>query len=1020
MKTMYSNYMDGYSEWQSSPEIAQVGRLSHRATFMPYDDAGEAYVGDRAASWRCKSLNGRWSFKLFENYADRPFDFAQDYFDRSGWELIEVPSHWQLEGYGAPQYVNVQNPWEGNEDVMPPYAPVNYNRVGCYARDFELPEDWEGKRVIMHFAGVDSAFYLYINGERIGYSESSFNPAEFDITDYLRPGTNFVAAEVYQFCTGSWLEDQDFWRLSGIFRDVYIYYTNSLYVEDFKVTAMPDDDMLDGKLTVETAIGGICEGVSLDMTVYDKNGRIVAMDSRFADADGKPVLRATLGGIELWSAETPALYTVVLCLRLDNNPVEYVSAKTGFRKIEIVGDTILINNKRIQFNGVNRHEFDCRRGRAVTRDEMLSDVICMKRNNINAVRTSHYPNHPDFYDLCDEYGLYVIDENNMETHSTWPSEIPGCPEIPGSRPEWTDACMDRITGLFERDKNHPCVVAWSLGNESSGGENLRRMYQYLKSADAARFVHYESVWDKKGYEDVSDVTSRMYSHPGVLEEYAKGAHAKPFLLCEYAHAMGNSCGGTDEYTKLFAKYPCLQGGFVWDFIDQAILTKTAGGTEYLAYGGDFGDRPNDGNFCGNGLLFADRKASPKLREIKKLYQNAEFSAIDAAKGLVKIKNRFLFTDLNKFLLRWHVAREDEIISSGACEVQLAPQGETAVDLGIGNVLPYEWTLNVQLQLKDDELWAPSGHVVASEQFVVNEFAQPPAKPAQGTPLGLRQTFGTIAVKAEDFEVRFSRRRGHICFLEYKGRQMLKEPLTPNFWRAATDNDRGSKQNVRCAAWRFAGKCAETAVCGVNQPEPGKITVLADVTVPTQPACKGKILYTVTSMGIKVDYSLSVPEGLPEIPEAGMIFAMPEGFEQVEYCGFGPDENYIDRKNAAELGVYRTASRDMYVPYLKPQECGNRTGVRRARISGGFDRLLIEADRAFDFSALPWSPEELEAAGHAHELPAADKTVIKISAGQMGVGGFDSWGAHTLDKYKNFAGKNYSLSFWLIPGGGENN
>lgn len=632
--------MDGYSEWQSEPQITGVNRLPSRATFMPYDTFDSAKKGERYKSARYFDLCSNWKFRLFDNFEKKQKDFAEADFDCSDWNEIPVPSSWQMQGYDYPIYSNIQYPWEKIQEPEPPFAPTEYNPVGCYIKKFTLPAYFKQDRVVITFEGVEAAYYVYINGIRIGYSEGTFRHSEFDITDYIIDGENTLAVEVYRWCTGSWLEDQDFFRLSGIFREVYLYTTKKQYISDVKISAKPDTkNYKTGELTAEISLGNSEGKVEGEMTVYDPDGAVVASDSVTVSDEGKFTLKATLPFVKLWSAEHPDLYNVVIAIRDENGaPYEFTSAKTGFRHIEIKNSVLYYNGKRLLLKGTNRHEFSCDTGRAVTKEMMIEDIRIMKRHNINAVRTSHYPNHPVWYDLCDEYGLYVIDENNLESHGT---RFMGeeTPLLPNGRKEWLPSCMDRIESLYQRDKNHPSVIIWSLGNESGAGENFLKMHDYLKEADPTRPVHYEGIWHDGDFnfdKNVTDVYSQMYPMPWNLERDIVAHPEKPWMLCEYSHSMGNSCGGNQKYLELMDKYPSFFGVFVWDFVDQGVRMNKDG-ANFIGYGGDSGEITHDGTFCGNGLVFADRKLKPAVQEIKRLYQNVTFKEIDAEKGVFEVK-----------------------------------------------------------------------------------------------------------------------------------------------------------------------------------------------------------------------------------------------------------------------------------------------------------------------------------------------------------------------------------------------
>lgn len=1017
---MERNFVDGYVEWQANPEITGVNRLPQHATFMPYASFAEAQKAERYASSRCKVLNGKWKFKLYKNYAYRPSDFAQVHYDTHNWDTVQVPGSWQMQGYDQSQYCNVRYPWEGHEDICPPAAPTKHNPVGCYVKRIHVGADLLQKRVVLCFEGVESAFYLYVNGQRVGYSESSFNRAEFDVTRYLQEGSNVIGVEVYRWCTGSWLECQDMWRLGGIFRDVYLYTTEREYIRDFVLKAQPDGEMKDGFVEVLVKTNGAYEGLSLDMSVLDAAGNTVALDCQYANEDHRTMLRAIVAGADLWSSEHPALYTLVLTLKNNGAPIEYISTKFGFRKVEILDGVIRINDRRVVFKGTNRHEFDCRTGRYITEEVMRDDLEKMKRANMNAVRTSHYPNCPRWMELCDEYGIYVIDENNMESHGTNRSTIIGCPQIPDSRPEWEKACMDRIQALYERDKNCTCVVCWSMGNESLGGETPKKMYCYLKNVDDTRFVHFECHGDPEE-QSLSDVQSKMYAKPQECEEYALTRRdGRPYLLCEYTHAMGNSCGSTDEYTTLWDKYPCLQGGFVWDWVDQSILTKDDQGREYLAYGGDFGDEPNDGHFCGNGLLFGDRRITPKYYEIQKLYQYVDFCAVDPVRGQVEIKNKYLFTDLADFELYWCQCSDKGVFRDGVVEVQLAPGEKKVLDLELGRPCNTEFYLNLELRTKEETLWCPAGFAVAKEQFVIDAFANTYDELVADAPLLVDDTYGSLRVMSDDVNIRFERReRNQLVSIKVGGEELLQGPMRFNFWRALTDNDRGTRAGSRLGCWRDAGDTpgiynnTKWSIENYKILDGGKkVVVVSGATVCTQPECKGQVVYTITSKGMEVDMQFFPNDTLPEIPEVGLLFELPPDFENLTYLGAGPEENYIDRCNATQIGLYNTTVTDLYTDYLKPQECGNRTGVRYATLVGQKKVFSLVAEPVMELNVSHWLPKEIENTWHGKDLPPVTKTVVRCIARQQGVGGYDSWGAHCNEKYKNKTDKTYRLKFQI--------
>ncbi len=1016
---MKRSYIDGYTEWQTNPEIVSVNTLPQHATFMPYENFEEALSCNRYESSRCIMLNGKWRFKLYKNYAYKPTDFAQPFYDSHNWDKITVPSSWSILGYERSQYCNVRYPWEGSEDICPPNAPTKNNPVGCYIKRININKKILSKRVVICFEGVESAFYIYVNGERIGYSESSFNRSEFDITNYLVEGSNVIALEVYRWSTGSWLECQDMWRLAGIFRDVYIYTTEREYIQDFVIKAEPNELFTDGYFELLLKTSGAFEILSVDINIVDNDGKMTAIDSQYVEENNLTTLKTIVTEAKFWDSENPNLYTLVITLKKNGVPIEYISTKFGFRKIEIRESQILINGNRVVFKGVNRHEFDCHTGRYVSEDVMLQDILLMKQNNINAVRTSHYPPCPRWLELCNEYGIYVIDENNLETHGTNRSKILGSPQIPASRPEWERACMERIKALYNRDKNYTSVIFWSLGNESLGGENLKKMYNWLKEADPSRFIHYECYTDPDERE-LSDVQSRMYARPEECRDYAlQNRDRRPFILCEYTHAMGNSCGSTGEYTQLWDQYPRLQGGFVWDWVDQCIMVKE-NGEEHLLYGGDFGESPHDGNFCADGLLFADRTPSPKLAEIKYLYQNIDINDIDASKGIIEVKNKFLSTNLNKFSLSWRQYSDKGTFCSGETYLDLLPGEKTIVDLELSKIPKTESYLDIEFRIREDTSWAKLGHVVAYKQFVINEFENTYDNLEEGTELIVSDTYGSLRVMFDDVNIRFEKReRNQLASIKIDGEEIFKEPMRLNFWRALTDNDRGNRAASRLGCWKHAGDAPGVFnntcfnIKGYKIFESGKrIIIKTSAIIKTQPESTATINYNITSKGIGIDYCFYPDESLPEIPEVSLLFELPGDFENITYLGKGPHENYIDRCESAKIGLYNTTVSEMYTNYVKPQECANRTGVRYASIMGNKREFNIVAEPVMEINVSHYLPDELEEAKHVYELPETDKTVVRAIARQQGVGGYDSWGAKCNDKYLNKTDRTYRLKLQI--------
>ncbi|WP_053372283.1 glycoside hydrolase family 2 TIM barrel-domain containing protein [Paenibacillus sp. FJAT-27812] len=1029
-KWHYTPPVNGYPEWNNNPDIFQLNRMEAHASLIPFDSAEEAWEGTPNKSSNYISLNGEWKFAFATNAESRIANFYQADFDHSQWDSITVPAHWQLQGYDYPQYTNVRYPWDGNEDIKPPYAPTAYNPVGSYARSFTVPANWEGKPVFISFQGVESAFYVWLNGELVGFSQDTFTPSEFDLTPYLIEGDNKLAVEVYRWSDASWLEDQDFWRMSGIFRDVYLYTTPEAHLYDFFVQAELDEQYRDAELVIDAKLLNYfmkpLGELTVEAALYDAYRAAVfeAPLSIQTGIEGEGLTAVQLRGAVQnplkWSAEEPNLYTLILSLKAENGTLlEAISCKVGFRKFEIKDGLMQINGRRIMFKGVNRHEFSCDTGRAISEADMRKDAELMKRHNINAVRTSHYPNNPLWYKLCDEYGLYVIDETNLETHGAWSYGQKGLGEtVPGSRPEWTEAVLDRCNSMFQRDKNHPSIVIWSLGNEAFGGDNFMKMHDFLREADPTRIVHYEGIFHYRESDAASDIESHMYTSPQGVEQYARQNPQKPYILCEYSHAMGNSCGGLHVYWEVFEKYPILQGGFIWDWIDQAIRIKDADGTIKMMYGGDFGESPHDGNFCGNGIIFADRTVSPKLQEVKKVYQNAKFEAVDLKHGQVKVTNRHLFSALDRFTLAWQVAVDGIRVEEGMIESAAAP--ETEEMLTIPYTLPKlsgaheEAVLTVQLLLKDKTIWADAGHEIAFEQFVLPAPAVPVIGRAAAKPaINVEETAKALLVSGESFTAQFDLTNGSLVSYTWLGSERLLQGLAPNFWRAYTDNDRGNKQHVRCATWREAG--AERLLREMAwEVEQSSITVRVQYSLPTTVQSLLTIIYTVGGDGeVNVYEELQPGADLPEIPEVGILFQMPAHYDHISWYGKGPDETYWDRQTGGKLGRYAGKVQEQMASYIRPQECGNKMDVRQAAVTNAKgEGLLLKGAPHFELNVLPYTPAELEAHDHIHLLPASDKTVVRVNHKQMGVGGNDSWGQLPEKEYILYANQTYSHRFSL--------
>ena len=960
-------------------------------------------------------LNGLWKFAHAVNPCQVIPGFEQPDYDCRGWNDIRVPAHIQLEGYGAPQYCNSEYPWDGLEELMPGDLPKDYNPVACYVKYFRLPEDMKGKRVFLSFQGVESCVAVWLNGTYIGFSSDSFTPHEFELTDALREGENKLACRVYRWCSGSWLEDQDFLRFSGIFRDVYLYAVPAVHVWDLKVIAEPDETLAKGVLTWRVKADAP-EGTGLTVRLKDGD-RVLAEGKSTVSGAGEASGVLNVDRPRLWSAEDPYLYGLQAELEAPDGTAETAFQKVGFRKVEIKDGVIRVNGVRVVFKGVNRHDFCGETGRAVTEEKIRRDLLLMKRNNINAVRTSHYPNTSALYRLCDELGLYVIDENNMESHGMWDMLWQGYigkeQMFPGAQTAWQPLLLDRVRSMVERDKNHPCVIIWSCGNESLTGPVILAMSREMKRLDPTRPVHYEGDHQVDAFDpslrlrEITDIETEMYTPADRVRAYLKEHREKPFILCEYSHSMGNSNGALHKYTELAYEEELYQGGFIWDFIDQALTGRDPSGKETLTYGGDWDDRPTDGIFCGNGIVFADGRPTPKLQEVKYCYQDIVVRP-DAEK--MEVVNRHMFTPTSAFRCVAALAKDGKEIARAEVRTDVKPLSSAVYPLPFGKrTEPGEYAVTVSFLLKKDAPWAPAGYETAFGQGVWTVEKQEKTCRRLNGDLFCMSSPWNITVRGDGFSVQFSRLTGALTSYRAGETEYLKTPLLPNFWRAPTNNDLGNRMPQRYAQWKAASLyCAagydpetakKNAAVRPEKQADGSVVFSVDYDLPTTPKASCRVTYRVRPCGrvdVRMDYD-PVKE-LGDMPEFGMTAKISADFDRVRFYGLGPEENYIDRREGARLGIWEYRAAENLTPYLMPQECGNRTGVRWAEVTDAKGRGLKLWLNGGEFSALPWTPHEIENAAHGFELPPVNWTVLKMSARQMGIAGDDSWGARTHPEY----------------------
>lgn len=970
-------------EWLENPEIFSVNCVQAHSDHKIIDK------NDSESGKFC--LNGLWDFAYWDTVGEVDLAFIQNNMDLSS--KINVPAHIQLEGYGNPQYVNTQYPWNGKEDLVPPQIPKLDNPVGLYKKTFDYPVEFSGNGARIVFHGAESAIGVWLNGSFIGYSEDSFTPAEFDLSHVLKDKDNVLHVLCVHYSSGSWLEDQDFWRFSGLFRDVELVDIPDISIFDVKTEQEFNEShtTVNVKTTLMIQAKKACQVQLIGEIEKAKQAKVIEV--RLDQGETKVQIEFLIDQPLLWSAEIPNLYELGLRIQQDGEYRTGTNLNIGLRYVELKDKLICVNGKRIVFKGVNRHEFDYKLGRAITKEIMEQDVIMMKRNNMNAVRTSHYPNHSYFYELCDKYGLYVIDETNLETHGTWMAM--GEPKedtthmVPKDRPEWREAVIDRGKSMLERDKNHASIVIWSCGNESNGGTVLRDLTDYFHQADPTRLVHYEGVFFDRRFNETSDMESQMYTPPAAVEEYLIANPEKPFVHCEYAHAMGNSCGNLKKYTDLARKYPMYQGGFIWDLIDQGLLKQDTDG-EHIAIGGEFGDRPTDAYFCANGILFADRTESPKVEEVKYIYQPVFFKF---DKNKVKVVNEQAFKSTKDMLFKWYVTENGIRAFDGEFTLDVAP-GETG-EFEIPIALPEsdgEWILTCQMHQVEDTFWANKDYVVAYGQGILKEKVFS-AHEETNLPAKIIECDVNIGIEMENCTMILNRVIGKIISIKKDGKEMIKTPIAPDFWRALTDNDKANVNVQNWAQWKIA-----SLYQGVMKIEVVKNEIIVTYAMPTNPITTCTVIYSFF-MNDTVKMRM-ITKGVPSgIPCYGFSFQMPEEYDNLLWYGNMQEESYKDRSYGKKIGIKESTVSEQYIPYINPQECGNKTDLRSLKIKNDEGHgICVHGRKVFEGSVLPYTSHELDNANYVTELPNYKKSVVRIYGEQAGVGGDDTWGAPVHDEF----------------------
>lgn len=1007
-----------HPDWEN-PQVFAINKENPRAFFYSYPNVDKALKFDRTASENFILLNGDWKFNWVAKPADRPMDFYSESFDASEWKEIPVPSDWQLHGYGVPIYTNITYPW--TTDPKPPFVDHNNNPVGSYIHEFDIPDRWDGNKIFIHFGAVNSAMYLWINGQKVGYSQGSKTPAEFDITEYVKVGQNKLAVEVYRWCDGSYLEDQDFWRLSGIERDVYLFSTPKVRIRDFFFSTQPDEKYHNATFSLDVEIENYLNSLEkgqVEIVLMDGVKQVARLNRNYRIQGGNKelyTLSSAVNDVRWWSAETPELYTLSISLKdARGKELEATAVKVGFREVKIEGSQLKVNGKALLLKGVNRHEHDEYTGHVVSKESMIQDIKLMKQNNINAVRTSHYPTDPLFYALCDEYGLYVVDEANIESHGMGYGDRSLAKDS-----SWMAAHIDRTQRMVERDKNHPSIIIWSLGNEAGNGINFEATYDWIKKRDLTRPVQYEQA--HRG--DNTDIVCPMYAGIDHLVWYGKSVQHRPLILCEYAHAMGNSVGNLQDYWDVIEKYDNLQGGFIWDWVDQGLVKKDEEGNKYWAYGGDFGPEgtPSDANFCMNGLVRPDRTPNPSLHEVKKVYQYVKFAPV-LGENKLQITNNYDFINLDRFDIHWEVKSMDKEVLNGVISRPNIIPGETALfSLDLSKIeldSDKEYFLNIRMVLAEPWSLLVEGEELATEQIVISNGSRSSNSWGTGNP-AMKQSKGKITFSGKDFSILFDEVSGTIQSWMVNGNEFLEKGPKPNFWRAPNDNDYGYNMNEMLGIWRTAGSDAKVIKVSTSKPKNGKGSISFEYQLANN---TGSCILTYDIYGtgdVIMDYTFNPSDQkLPVLPRIGMMMTLPTQFENVTWYGRGPWENYQDRKTSAFVDLYKSTVTDLFEMYPVPQENGYRTDTRWLKLTDQKGNgWLIEGSESIGFSALHFTPEDLTKEGrglwHTIDLKPRKEVILNIDHLMMGVGGDNSWGARPHEIY-SIQPSEYNFRIRLKP------
>ncbi len=1005
--------------WQDE-KVSSINREPMHATYFAYENRDLAAMGVMQHSNRFLSLNGWWKFNWVERPADKPKDFFSPTYDDSSWKPFEVPGVWEVNGYGDAIYTNTSYEFSYLMKPAPPKVPVDYNPVGSYRRTITIPENWKDKEVYVQFGAVRSNLFVWVNGKFVGYSEDSKLPAEFNLTKFVKPGENLIAFQSMRWCDGSYLECQDMWRVSGVTRDVYLYCREPKHIRDIQVMPDLDSDYKNGSLNISYELIGKVKDFKLSFELLDANKKTVA-SQELKPLQNIGELFVKLDNPAKWTAETPNLYTLMVTLTdSKGNVAEVIPQTVGFRKVEIRNAQLLVNGKPILIKGVNRHEMDPLTATWVSRERMEQDIKIFKELNINALRTCHYPDDPYIFELCNKYGIYVVGEADIESHGMGYGK-----NSLAKFPEWYQAHLDRFSRMIERDKNQPSIIIWSMGNEAGDGINFEQMYAWGKKRDTSRPIQYE----RAGLSAHTDIYCPMYDAPWDLEKYAASNPTRPLIQCEYAHAMGNSEGGFKEYWDIYRKYPMLQGGFIWDFVDQSLRKYDENGDLIFAYGGDYGKNlPSDNNFLDNGVVSPDRVFNPHAHEVQKGYQNILTTLKSASSGAISVYNENFFIDLKNYLLEWKLVADGVPVQSGMIDnLNAGPQATQ--DVTLGYTLPEkakELFLNVTYTLKNRTGLLPAGQEVAWEQLEVKEAALQPVKLSKTKEVVTVKESGNFLIIDGTFtQIIFDESTGYLTQITHRGLNLIRngEALRPNFWRAPTDNDYGANRQKRLVAWKNSTRMPGFKSFKFDKKE-NNILVTAEYSLP-EVASSLTLQYEINSRGqILVNQKLTVDKSadikkMPVPLRFGMQLTLPDQFNQIRYYGRGPWENYWDRKYSSPVGIYDQTVGEQYFPYIRPQETGNKSDIRWWQLTDLDGRgLKITSDTLFNASALHYTMDDLDDGEqkdqrHAGELKPRKLTTLNIDLQQMGLGCIDSWGSWPLKQYQ-MEYKDYEFRFLLTP------